>query len=296
MKKLTQYLLLSFAFSIIGGLAIYFGNLMPNQELTGAGTLIIALFIMPAPAYSVMIIEGFDFQKIQTDYGVILNKQVFFDTLKIFGVFIGSVVFFFLAIVYLIGLFQPELSHIASATELNDTLLNLLKTKGVTTSKFLGLSPILLLILGIIGSFFAGFTINGLFAFGEELGWRGLMDKELAHFSFLKKNVIIGTIWGLWHSPMILQGFNYANYPLLGCAMMCLFCVAMSFIFSLSKQISGSTLTPSVLHGAFNALATVLVLIAPTAQILIGSIVGLVGVIAILLSFLSLKFIFTPKF
>jgi uncharacterized protein len=290
MKKLTTYLILSFGFSIIGGLVIYFGNLMPNKELTLLGTAIVALFIMPAPAYSVMIIEKFNFKKIIADYNVILNKHILIDTLKITTIFLLSISILFLLIVYLISLFNSELSHLSSATELNETWLNTLKSKGATTLKPLGLTPIMLLIVGILGSLCAGFTINGLFAFGEELGWRGFMDKELAHFSFLKKNLIIGTIWGLWHSPMIIQGFNFPNYPLIGCLFMCFLCISMSFIFSYAKQLSGSTITPSILHGSFNALATILAFLVTTSNVLIGSIIGLAGVMAILLTYLSIKF------
>ena len=289
MKKLTMYLILSFGFSIIGGLVIYFGNLMPNKELTLLGTAIVALFIMPAPAYSVIIIEKFDFKKIIADYNVNLNKHVLIDTLKITIIFLLSISILFLLIVYLISLFNSELGHLSSVTELNETWLNILKSKGAKASKPLGLTPIVLLIVGILGSLFAGFTINGLFAFGEELGWRGLMDKELGHFSFLKKNLIIGTIWGLWHSPMIVQGFNFPNYPLIGCLFMCFLCISMSFVFSYAKQLSDSTITPSILHGAFNALATILAFLVITSNIFIGSILGLAGIVAILLTYLSIK-------
>jgi uncharacterized protein len=295
MKKLTQFLFLSFAFSIIGGLVIYFAHLMPNKALTGLGTVLVALFIMPAPAYSVLIIARFNFNKLMTDYGVVLSKEIIINTVKIAGIFVLSFSILMPLIVYLISLINPQLSHLSSATELNDALLNLLKTKGVTTSKVLGLQPIFLLLLSIIAGFFAGFTVNGLFAFGEELGWRGFMDKELAHFSFLKKNIIIGITWGLWHSPMILQGYNFPDNPLLGCVFMCLFCIAMSFVFSYAKQLTNSTITPSVLHGAFNGLAPSFVLLITTSNMLLGGILGLAGIVAILLTFLIIKLVMRPQ-
>jgi uncharacterized protein len=295
MKKLTQFLILAFGFSIIGGWVIYFGNLMPNKQLTGVGTAIIAFFIMPAPAYSVMILEQFNFKKITADYNLFLNKKVFLDTAKIVPFFLIAFSILFLSIVYLISLFNPEISHLNSATELNDAFLNILKTKGVTTSKLLGIQPISLLLLGILGGFFAGFTINGLFALGEELGWRGLMDKELSHFSFIKKNIIIGTIWGLWHAPMVIQGYNFPDFPLIGCLFMCFLCIPMSFIFSYSKQLTNSTFTPSVLHGAFNAVGGVFALLVATSNMLIGSIVGLAGSAGILLTFFVFKFFFKPN-
>jgi uncharacterized protein len=294
MKKLTYFLILAFGFSIVGGWVIFFGNLMPNKELTGLGTALVAFFIMPAPAYSVMILEGFNFKKITADYSLVLNKKIFIDTAKIVAFFLIAFSVLFLSVVYLISVFNPQISHLNSAVELNETLLNTLKTKGVTTSKFLGIQPIMLLILGILGGFFAGFTINGLFALGEELGWRGFMDKELSHFSFIKKNLIIGTTWGLWHAPMIVQGYNFPDSPWLGCVFMCLLCIPMSFIFSYSKQVTNSTFTPSVLHGAFNAVAGVFALLVATSNMLLGSIVGLAGCAGILLTFFATKFFFKP--
>ena len=41
----------------------------------------------------------------------------------------------------------------------------------------------------------------------EELGWRGFLQPRLQQrFSALHTSIGIGTVWGLWHVPMILAG------------------------------------------------------------------------------------------
>ena len=88
-----------------------------------------------------------------------------------------------------------------------------------------GFPPLLfLLFLALI----AGPTINTLFAFGEELGWRGFLQKELSHLGFWKSSFLIGLIWGIWHAPLILQGYNYPQHPIFGVVMMIIF----TFLFS----------------------------------------------------------------
>jgi len=50
----------------------------------------------------------------------------------------------------------------------------------------------LVLLQGLV----AGATINALAGFGEELGWRRFLYKELSHLGFWRSSVVIGAIWG----------------------------------------------------------------------------------------------------
>ena len=58
--------------------------------------------------------------------------------------------------------------------------------------------------------------INSLVAFGEELGWRGYLLPKLMPLGKTKAYLLMGVIWGLWHAPLVLIGFNYPGYPILG--------------------------------------------------------------------------------
>jgi membrane protease YdiL (CAAX protease family) len=62
------------------------------------------------------------------------------------------------------------------------------------------------------------FLIAGtILTFGEEFGWRGyLQEKMLRKFGLNRGFIFLGIIWGYWHAPVILMGFNFPNHPVLG--------------------------------------------------------------------------------
>jgi membrane protease YdiL (CAAX protease family) len=54
-------------------------------------------------------------------------------------------------------------------------------------------------------------------AFAEEFGWRGyLQAKVVSEFGLVKGLVVLGLIWGFWHSPIFYVMGNYTEHPLLG--------------------------------------------------------------------------------
>jgi len=117
--------------------------------------------------------------------------------------------------------------------------------------------PINVLLLGFLAAPLAGITINGLFALGEELGWRGLLQRELAGLGFARSSVIIGLIWGIWHAPLIAQGLNYPEHPLIGMLTMTAMCIPLGVLHSWVRLRAGTVLAAAVMHGTFNGLAGV---------------------------------------
>ncbi len=128
-----------------------------------------------------------------------------------------------------------------------------------------------------LGALVAGFTINGVFAFGEEYGWRGWLADELRPLGAFWANVITGVLWGLWHAPLILLGYNYGDYSRLGPFFMVAFCVPMSFLLWRAREVTRSLVAPAVLHGAFNAFAGVFVVLLVDANPLVSAPLGLIG-------------------
>src|SRR5690606_10039592 len=55
----------------------------------------------------------------------------------------------------------------------------------------------------------AAITVNAFVAFGEELGWRGFLVPALRPLGTWPALLISGAIWGLWHAPVILLGYNF---------------------------------------------------------------------------------------
>ena len=131
--------------------------------------------------------------------------------------------------------------------------------------------------LAIGGALIAGFTINGLFAFGEEYGWRGWLADELRPLGAFWANIITGVLWGLWHAPLILLGFNYGDYGKVGTAFMVALCIPFSFLLWRAREVTGSLLAPAVLHGALNGVAGIFVVLLVNANPLVAAPAGLIG-------------------
>jgi hypothetical protein len=66
----------------------------------------------------------------------------------------------------------------------------------------------------------AGDSVDAVAAFGEDLGCRGLLLRELEPFGFWRSSVLIGVIWGSWHAPLILHRHNYPEHPWVGVFLM----------------------------------------------------------------------------
>lgn len=130
--------------------------------------------------------------------------------------------------------------------------------------------------------------INMIPAFGEEIGWRGMLYPALAErMSARIAALVTGVIWGLWHAPVIVMGHNYgmgyAGFPVMGILAMTLTCTGMSFCLCLLRQRSGSVWPCALAHGAFNAVANIGVAFSVVGQTVLGpSPLGLVAGIPLL--------------
>jgi len=91
-----------------------------------------------------------------------------------------------------------------------------------------------------------------LITFGEEYGWRGFLQGELVKMGRVKGVALVGLIWGLWHAPVIVMGYNYPGYPVAGVLLMTLYCVCLGFILGLAYLKSGSVWLAAYLHGVNN--------------------------------------------
>ena len=120
-----------------------------------------------------------------------------------------------------------------------------------------------------VSGLFAGISINALFAFGEEAGWRGYLLRQFHGQPFISTAVFIGIIWGLWHAPLILVGHNYPEHPVLGVFCMMLLCIPLTIIIQYVRIKSGSVIVAAIMHGTYNAVAgtALLFLLAATLTI-----------------------------
>lgn len=126
--------------------------------------------------------------------------------------------------------------------------------------------------------------INMIPAFGEEVGWRGMLYPSLLESGCSKRAAIVisGIVWGIWHAPIIAMGHNfgmdYPGFPLAGIATMTLTCTCFGAFMAWLRDKSGSVWPCALAHGAFNAAANIgVALCAAPASVLGPSPLALVA-------------------
>lgn len=102
----------------------------------------------------------------------------------------------------------------------------------------------------------AAIFFNAFVAFGEEYGWRSYLTPLLARrLGWIGASIVVGIIWGLWHAPVILLGYNYQEeFWLPGVFLFTIFTVPAAVVHTYAYLKYG-TWGAAALHGAINALA-----------------------------------------
>lgn len=136
--------------------------------------------------------------------------------------------------------------------------------------------------LTLLQGLVAGITINAVLGFGEELGWRGLLQKELGCMGFWRSSVVIGAVWGIWHAPIILQGHNYPDHPVAGIFMMTLWCILLAPLFTYIRLKAKSVIAAAVFHGSLNATGGLSILVLKGGNDIILGVTGLSGFIVLI--------------
>lgn len=146
--------------------------------------------------------------------------------------------------------------------------------------------------------------LNAIPTFGEEFGWRGYLQPKLMPLGGRKAILLTGIIWGVWHWPVILMGYNfgteYFGAPFLGTLMMVWFTIVVGALLGW-VTIKADSVWPAVIgHGALNGIAalSMLFLTGEPSTLLGPTPVGIIGgsgftIIAVIL-FLTPN-AFTPK-
>lgn len=137
--------------------------------------------------------------------------------------------------------------------------------------------------LSLIQGLIAGPTINAVAGFGEELGWRGYLQKYLGFMGFWKSSLLIGLIWGLWHAPLILHGHNYPQHPQLGVFMMTGWTILLAPLFGYVRLKAKSVIAAAVIHGSINATGGLSVMVIKGGNDLTTGVTGVPGFIVLVL-------------
>jgi uncharacterized protein len=101
---------------------------------------------------------------------------------------------------------------------------------------------------------------------GEEFGWRGYLQKRLFVGKPVAAAIATGLIWGLWHFPLTLRGYNYPDHPLMGSLIFVVFTILIAYILGWIRERSGSIWAPSLAHAATNSIGGLALLWLAGAQ------------------------------
>ena len=173
-------------------------------------------------------------------------------------------------ITWALGLAQPDATL--------DQFRAMFVTAGINFPPIPNPGPVLL------GLFFASVVVapffNGLIALGEEIGWRGYLLPRLMPLGKARAYLILGVIWGLWHTPLVLIGFTYPGQPILGTLMFVAMTTAIGiYINELTLQ-NNSCILAAWAHGIFNCQKLgVWSLLFPQVNPLVGGFSGVVGIL-----------------
>jgi uncharacterized protein len=153
----------------------------------------------------------------------------------------------------------------------------------IAVASALGIVPVrsdvapLLIVSALAGSLLA----TPLF-FGEEFGWRGYLQLRVASGRPLRAAVVTGLIWGVYHYPVILvgfEGFEGFENTLLGLIVFPVTTILLSIIFGWLRAKTGSVWVTCLAHSTTNGVGGALLayLYLGGGSFVLTSYVGVLG-------------------
>lgn len=137
---------------------------------------------------------------------------------------------------------------------------------------------------------------NAIAAAGEEIGWRGWLLPRLLPLGTGPAIVISGVVWGAWHAPLVLLGYNYPGAPA-WLAMLCMMvmCILLGGLLAWLRLRSGSIWPGAIGHGAVNASGGLYVLLGAASGKVDTTQATLLGWTGWILPAILLWFLFRSK-
>jgi uncharacterized protein len=288
-RRVAIFYGIALGWAVLVGAALFVLGQRSLGEPAAPMVLVLAVGYMPAPLVAALITEkiageGYLMRRIFTRR---LGRQLL-RTLVVVPAVIVSLLLVMVGLSWLAGTVVGISGAGRLLTSVEDLVASTLAVSGASmdataVAKVTASTPPLwgLLAIAVLLALLAGFTINGVTAFGEEYGWRGWLADELAGLGAVRANLLTGVMWGLWHAPLILLGYNYDSYRLPGVVAMIAWCVAGSFLLWRIRQVTGTVLAAAIAHGAINGFAGIFLLILAGSNPLLAAPVGAVGIVAV---------------
>jgi uncharacterized protein len=119
-----------------------------------------------------------------------------------------------------------------------------------------------------------GFGVNFLGNTCEEIGWRGFALPRLQkRHNALIATLIVGTLWALWHLPLIFLAGPMSEYPFLWFISIVTDAFMYTWIYNSTK---GSILLVALFHGSLNIFGAFIPGVSPVVNALLNCVVAIV--------------------
>lgn len=247
-RSVIAFLLLAIGLSWLAALPLWLGEGLASpwffpvsigMMLTPAVAALIVVFFIDRPAGKARALGLWPMKPVGRLIGYLALGIVVPVALVLVALPVGA----------LLGVYPADFVHFSAFQQILDS--QLAATGAPELPIPIGVLVALQLVSIPIGAF-----LNLIPALGEELGWRGWLLPKLMPLGTIPALLISGVIWGLWHAPLILLGYNYPTAPgWLGLTMMVGMCVLVGAVFGWLRLRSESVWPAALAHGAFNAAA-----------------------------------------
>ena len=271
MKKAIRFSIIVWLFSWAVMAAAYWG-LGINPKETPEKFRLLATICMFFPMLTALVLQAIDKEKFNK--AGLVNFKVSWPWLV---AWLLPVVIVFACI--LVNGLLPSVELQYNAEQLIDQQGIPEEQQELVRSQLSALPAWTMLLSSVFSAMLAGITINAIVAFGEEYGWRCYLVDALCEVKFWKAALFIGVVWGLWHFPLILMGFNYPNEPYWGVLLMVVLCILLCIIELYFVMKAKTMIVAVIIHGTFNAIAGLVLLFIHGGNDFLNGMAGLSGFI-----------------
>jgi uncharacterized protein len=276
-KKTVVFLALAYALAWMIG----FGFFSLGGRVDSGAFVAMAVPYMFAPAAAAVITQKLIWKEPLRDLGLQVPRLSWLLIAVLLPVFL-------VVAALALSLALPGVSLVTGLDALTGALARKLPAQQITDlhsqleQTFLA-KPGVLLLVSFMQVLIAGPSINAVAGLGEELGWRGLLLRELESLGFWQSSLVIGFFWGLWHLPLIAAGYNYPGHSVAGPIVMIVLTILLSPLIGYVRLRAQSVFAAAVFHGTFNAAATLVIFTKGGSAFTVG-VTGVAGLITLLLA------------
>jgi membrane protease YdiL (CAAX protease family) len=244
-KGIVTYLCVTF----LGAWSLWLAGWMVESRLfqISASNPLFQLIVLPGafmPAIAAVVTRRWVTREGFSDVGLHLNlrrcwRYYLFGGYVLPIIVVGVIV----ALAILLGISQPDFS-------LHRSLALLIPKAHLA---FPPITPSLWAIF-IFQMMIVGVPLGTLVTWGEEFGWRGYLQLRLFETRPILAAVVTGVIWGVWHYPLILLGYEHYENVWAGLLVFPVCTVLLSIIFGWLRWKTDSIWSSCIAHGATNVL------------------------------------------